>query len=74
MKLGREFRGLGQYMALGVQMVVVTAVIALIGYWLDKKTGRAPLFLIIFFVLGSLGGIAFVWRELHQNGGASGRK
>lgn len=64
MKMGPELRGFGQYMALGIQMVVVTAVITLIGYWLDRKTGKAPVFLIIFFVLGSLGGMAFVWREV----------
>jgi F0F1-type ATP synthase assembly protein I len=59
-----ELRGFGQYMALGIQMVVVTAVVAGIGYWLDKKTGRSPLFLIVFFILGALGGIAVVWRAL----------
>ena len=66
MKLGKEFRGFGQYMTLGIQMVVVTAVIALIGYWIDRQTGKAPLFLIIFFLLGSFGGMAFVWRELNS--------
>ena len=54
-------------MALGIQMVVVTAVIAGIGYWLDKKTGREPLFLIVFFFLGTFGGLVVVWRAL-QNG------
>ena len=68
MKLGPEFRGFGQYMTLGIQMVVVTAVITLIGYWLDRKTGKAPLFLVVFFVLGSLGGMVFVWRELGAKG------
>lgn len=54
-------------MALGIQMVVVTAVIAAIGYWLDWKTGRDPLFLIVFFFLGSFGGMALVWRALQKN-------
>lgn len=66
MKSGPEFRGMGQYMALGIQMVVVTAVGAAIGWWLDKKTGRAPVFLIVFFILGSLGGIAAVWRAIGE--------
>ena len=52
MKLGSDFRGVGQYMALGIQMVVVTIVGAGIGYWLDERTGREPLFLILFFFLG----------------------
>jgi F0F1-type ATP synthase assembly protein I len=73
MKLGNEFRGFGRYMALGIQMIVVTVVIAAIGYWLDKKTGREPLFLIVFFLLGALGGIAVVWRALQENGNRSGR-
>jgi F0F1-type ATP synthase assembly protein I len=67
MKAGPELPGLGRYMALGIQMVVVTAVIAAIGYWLDRKTGRTPLFLIVFFFLGALAGIAVVWRELYKN-------
>jgi F0F1-type ATP synthase assembly protein I len=47
---------------------VVTAVITAIGYWLDKKTGREPLFLIAFFFLGALGGIVVVWRALRGDG------
>ncbi len=69
MTLGPEFRGMGQYMALGIQMVVVTMVGAGVGWWLDRVTGRAPVFLAIFFLLGALGGIAVVWRALQQNGG-----
>lgn len=71
MKKLPELRGVGSYMALGVQMVVVTAVITAIGWWLDGKTGRAPLFLIVFFILGALGGLAVVWRALMQDGGGS---
>ncbi|HUK81404.1 MAG TPA: AtpZ/AtpI family protein [Verrucomicrobiae bacterium] len=65
-----EISGLGRYMALGIQMVVVTAVISVMGYWLDQKTGRGPLFLIVFFLLGALGGIAVVWRALNEGDGA----
>ena len=54
-------------MAVGIQMVVVTAVIAAIGYWLDTKTGREPLFLIVFFFLGAAGGIALAWRAINEN-------
>ena len=60
-------------MALGAQMVVTTLVIAAIGYWLDRKTGKEPLFFIAFFFLGALGGIAVVWRALNQDGDASDR-
>jgi F0F1-type ATP synthase assembly protein I len=68
MNFGKDFQGMGRYMALGAQMVVTTMVIAAIGYWLDKKTGKEPLFLVVFFFLGALGGFAVVWRALQQNG------
>ncbi len=67
MKMSGEFRGFGQYMALGIQMMVTTAVMAGFGWWLDQKTGFEPLFLIIFFVLGALGGFAVVWRGLYTD-------
>jgi ATP synthase protein I len=73
MKAGPDFSGMGRYMALGAQMVVTTMVIAAIGYWLDKRTGREPLFLIVFFFLGALGGLAVVWRALHQSGDGSNK-
>ena len=66
MKAGPEISGMGRYMALGIQMVVVTAAMAAIGFWLDKKTGREPLFLIVFFFLGAFGGIVVVWRALQR--------
>ena len=66
MKVGPDMSGMGRYMALGIQMVVVTGLLAALGYWLDKKTGREPLFLIVFFFLGAFGGIAIVWRELQR--------
>ncbi len=69
MKAGPQLPGMGRYLALGIQMVVVTAVIAGIGYWLDKKTGKEPLFLIVFFFLGACGGIAVVWRALQPGDG-----
>lgn len=59
---------MGQYMTMGIQMVVVTIVGAGIGYWLDKRTGREPLFLILFFLLGAFGGIGLVWRALQNDG------
>jgi len=66
MKQGPELSGMGRYMAVGIQMVVVTAALAAIGYWLDKKTGREPLFLIVFFFLGAFGGMVVVWRSLQR--------
>ena len=73
MNFGKDLQGMGRYLALGIQMVVVTAVIAGIGYWLDRKTGKEPLFLIVFFFLGAAGGIAVVWRALSENPGSGKR-
>jgi len=56
-------------MTLGAQMVVTTVVIAAIGWWLDRKTGREPLFLIAFFFLGAAAGLTVVWREVNRSGG-----
>ena len=61
--------GLGRGMALGIQMVMVTAVITAIGWWLDRKTGKQPVFLMVFFVIGALGGIAVVWKAINETGG-----
>ena len=63
---GPELSGVGRYMALGIQMVVVTAAIAAIGFWLDKRTGKEPLFLIVFFFLGAFAGIVVVWRAMQE--------
>ena len=68
MNFGRNFRGMGRYMALGTQMVGTTVVIAAIGYWLDKKTAREPLFLIVFFLLGSVMGFVVVHRAFRDGG------
>jgi F0F1-type ATP synthase assembly protein I len=67
MKVGPELSGMGRYMAVGFQMVIVTAIFAGIGYWLDKKTGKEPLFLIVFFFVGAAAGFAAVWRSLQGN-------
>ena len=66
MKTGPDFPGLGRYMAVGIQMVVVTAVLTAIGWWLDRKTGHEMLFLVVFFFLGAFGGIVVVWRLLNR--------
>lgn len=67
MNLGKDYRGMGRYMALGIQMVVTTVVIAAIGYWLDKKTGKQPLFLVVFFLLGSAAGFMVVYRAFRDS-------
>lgn len=67
MNLGKDYRGMGRYMALGIQMVVTTVVIAAIGYWLDGKTGKGPMFLVVFFLLGSAAGFVVVYRAFRDS-------
>jgi F0F1-type ATP synthase assembly protein I len=68
MSFGKDFQGIGRYIALGIQMVVVTFVSVAIGYWLDKMTGKGPLFLIAFFFLGAAAGLMIVYRALRDDG------
>jgi F0F1-type ATP synthase assembly protein I len=74
MNLGKDYRGMGRYMALGIQMVVTTVVIAAIGYWLDQKTGKGPMFLVVFFLLGSAAGFMVVYRAFRDSDSDDGAK
>jgi len=56
-------------MGVGAQMVAATFVGVLIGWWLDKLTGWSPVFLVIFFLLGSAAGFVSVYRAFRGNGG-----
>jgi ATP synthase protein I len=60
--------GAWSYMGVGSQMVASTFVGAGIGWWLDSRTGKSPLFLVIFFMLGSAAGFMSVYRAF-RNGG-----
>lgn len=68
MNLGKDYQGMGRYMALGTQMVLTTAVIAAIGYWIDTKTGKFPLFLVLFFLLGAAAGFRVVYNAFRDGG------
>lgn len=68
MNLGKDYQGMGRYMALGTQMVLTTAIIAGIGYWIDKKTGKSPVFLIVFFFVGAGAGFQVVYRAFRDGG------
>jgi F0F1-type ATP synthase assembly protein I len=68
MNLGKDYQGMGRYMALGTQMVLTTAIIAGIGYWIDKKTGKSPVFLIVFFFVGAAAGFQVVYRAFRDGG------
>jgi ATP synthase protein I len=57
------------YISVGTQMVAATFVGAGIGWWLDKLTGWSPVFLIVFFLLGSAAGFISVYRAFGDGGG-----
>lgn len=65
----KKTRGAWGYMGVGSQMVAATFVGAGIGWWLDKLTGWSPVFLIVFFLLGSAAGFVGVYRAFRNGGG-----
>ena len=60
----KKTEGAWGLVGIGSQMVAATFVGAAIGWWLDKLTGWAPVFLVIFFLLGSAAGFIAVYRGL----------
>ncbi len=65
----KETRGPWSYMGVGSQMVAATFVGAGIGWWLDNLTGWSPVFLVVFFILGSAAGFTSVYRAFRNDGG-----
>jgi len=64
----KNTRGAWGYMGIGSQMVAATFVGAGIGWALDKLTGWSPVFLVIFFLLGSAAGFISVYRAFGGGG------
>jgi ATP synthase protein I len=48
----RIYREVGPYVGMGFQLAATVALLVFIGIWLDKKTGKDPLFTLIFAFLG----------------------
>lgn len=67
----KQPRGAWSDMGVGSQMVAATFVGAGIGWWLDKLTGWSPVFLVVFFLLGSAAGFISVHRAFRNGGGNS---
>ena len=64
----KKQRGAWSCISIGTQMVAATFVGAAIGWWLDMKTGWSPIFLISFFLLGSIAGFISVYRAFRIDG------
>jgi ATP synthase protein I len=46
------YREVGPYLGMGFQLAATVALLVFIGIWLDKNTGKDPLFTLIFAFLG----------------------
>jgi F0F1-type ATP synthase assembly protein I len=52
-----------RFAGVGVQYAVTILVLTLLGIWLDGRAGTAPLFLLVFLLLGFVGA---TWSLIHQ--------
>ena len=64
--------GIGVGFRLAIELVTALVVGVAIGYGLDRWLGTAPLFLIVFFFLGSAAGFLNVYRASSGHGYAVG--
>ena len=64
--------GMGVGFRLAIELVTGLVVGVAVGYGLDQWLGTAPLFLIVFFFLGSAAGILNVYRASSGQGYAVG--
>jgi ATP synthase protein I len=46
------YREVGPYLGMGFQLAATVAILVYVGIWLDRKTGKEPLFTLIFAFLG----------------------
>ncbi len=67
MNSGKNTRSGWSYIGIGTQMVAGTFVGAAIGWGLDRLTGLAPVFLVVFFLLGSAAGFMAVYRAFRED-------
>lgn len=53
-----------RYAGLGVQFTATVGLLALAGYWLDRKLGTLPLFLLAGVLVGFLGAMYSIVRHV----------
>ncbi|MDR1560758.1 MAG: AtpZ/AtpI family protein [Holosporaceae bacterium] len=66
-KLPKSSGGLTALATCGIEFASAIIVAVLFGEWLDKYFNKSPLFLVIFFLLGSLAGYFNVLRFINSN-------
>lgn len=50
--LQNTYKEVGAYLNLGIQMAVTIIAFVLLGWWLDDKFNKSPLFILIFSFVG----------------------
>ena len=58
-----------RFVGLGVTLMLIFALPAVVGYFLDGLAGTLPLFLLIGLAAGFVGGMFYVYRALQKLGG-----
>lgn len=51
---------------LGISLFSHTLIGLFIGFCVDKLTGTAPLFIIIFLFLGFIAGFRYIWKNINR--------
>lgn len=62
-KIERSVSPLGVAMKMGTEFVAAVFVASLIGFYIDKWLETTPIFILIFFLIGSVAGILNVVRS-----------
>lgn len=47
----------GDMASAGIELGLIVVVLALIGWWVDKKLGTSPLFVLVLSLFGIVGGL-----------------
>jgi hypothetical protein len=58
----QDYKGLGSYGTVGLELVLSIVVGLLVGTWIDKKLGTEPIFSVIWFAFGVAAGARSIWR------------
>jgi ATP synthase protein I len=61
--MGERFPGWIRYSSIGLELAGVTAGLALLGYWIDRRFGTGPWGLIGGVIVGIVGGLYNLVRE-----------
>lgn len=60
----KQLGSIAKYSGMAFQMIAIMLLFAFIGLKLDAYLGKSPLFIVIFTLLGVLGAMASVVRDL----------